>query len=51
VDECDAERGVLPGIERLSVASDPRTLAFIGIITVVGAFTACFQCCRRDASR
>ena len=30
----------LPGAERLSVAGDPRTLAFIGIITlVVGAFT------------
>jgi putative ABC transport system permease protein len=31
----------LPGTDRLSVAGDPRTLAFIGIITlVVGAFTA-----------
>jgi len=30
----------LPGIDRLSVAGDPRTLVFIGIITVVvGAFT------------
>jgi putative ABC transport system permease protein len=30
----------LPGIERVSVAGDARTLAFIGIITVVvGAFT------------
>jgi HAMP domain-containing protein len=30
----------LPGVERFSVAGDPRTLAFIGIITVVvGAFT------------
>jgi predicted permease len=30
----------LPGIKRLSVAGDPRTLAFIGVITlVVGAFT------------
>jgi putative ABC transport system permease protein len=33
----------LPGTDRMSVAGDPRTLAFIGIVTlVVGAFTGVF---------
>ncbi len=33
----------LPGTERLAVAGDPRTLAFIGLITLsVGAFTGVF---------